>query len=237
MFKVIGYLSYGFPNIEESIHRAEVYYKAGCRCIEVDIPSNDPYMDNEFIQLRMKSAYKECSDANKYFEGIKTIQNRCPEAELIILSYAETVQQVGVGTFAELMKSTNLKQMILVGKEAKQVGSLLTEKGIKISSYISFAMEDEEINNAMGATAFIYLQAKSSGIYREGCDKLEKCIDYLRNAGIKLPIYCGVGVSTPEDIMEIKKAGGDGAFIGSALLKQENDDAIIKYLQSLVCCA
>ncbi|MGB4695305.1 MAG: tryptophan synthase subunit alpha, partial [Bacilli bacterium] len=37
------------------------------------------------------------------------------------------------------------------------------------------------------------------------------------------PIYCGVGISSPEDIRRVKEAGADGALVGSLVLKLHND--------------
>ena len=40
-------------------------------------------------------------------------------------------------------------------------------------------------------------------------------------------------MSTPQDVREIREAGGDGAFIGSALLKQPSEEETVRYLRAL----
>ena len=43
--EIICYLSSGYPTIESSIEVANDYAKAGCKIIEVDFPSRDPYLE------------------------------------------------------------------------------------------------------------------------------------------------------------------------------------------------
>lgn len=38
---------------------------------------------------------------------------------------------------------------------------------------------------------------------------LKDCISYLRRKGIKIPIFCGIGVSTPNDVKQVIASGAD----------------------------
>ena len=57
---------------------------------------------------------------------------------------------------------------------------------------------------------------------------LKDCVQCLRDHGIDRPIYCGVGVHSPEDVRMVKEAGGDAAFIGSTILKLQGDISAMK---------
>ena len=48
--KVICYLSFGYPTIEESAKMAEYYIEGGCDAIEVSIPPKNPYRDSAYLQ-------------------------------------------------------------------------------------------------------------------------------------------------------------------------------------------
>ncbi len=231
--KIIGYLSYGYPDLETSIRRAQVYRAGGCRCIEVDLPTDDPYLDNAFIQSRMKAAYAACADFGAYFGGVERIRACCPDTELIGLCYEHTVLEIGVETFIRRFRQAGLDALILVGSRDDRVKKQLLEAGIKIASYVTYALPDAEVEDAKTANGFVYLQAKPAGAVRPGCESLAQCVSYLRQSGIQAPIYCGVGVSTPQDVREIREAGGDGAFIGSALLKQPSEEETVRYLRAL----
>ena len=85
-------------------------------------------------------------------------------------------------------------------------------------------MDESEIEVSKNSNGFVYMQAKPIG-----CDASPKyptladCIARLRQEGIDREIYCGVGIYTPDDIEMAKAAGADGVFVGSTILKAQND--------------
>ncbi|GKX30222.1 tryptophan synthase alpha chain [Vallitalea longa] len=231
--KIIGYLSFGYPTIEKSIERADIYIKAGCDFLEVDFPTDNAYLDSDFIGGRMKAAMEACDDFDKYFKGIETLKEKYPNTPIILLAYEHTIKAIGVEKFIKRCKELETYDLIMVGLENEDIKNQLIKEGIKISCWVPFDLPEENVTSALASNGFVYLQSKSGGKEKEGYETLDKCIKYLRERGIKNPIYCGVGVSTREDIVRIEKAGADAAFIGSALLKQETDEDIINYIQSL----
>lgn len=231
--KIIGYLSYGYPNIEESIERADIYIEAGCDFLEVDFPTDNAFLDSDFIGSRMKSAMEACNDFDKYFDGIKTLKEKYPDTPIILLAYEHTIKAIGMEKFITRCKELETYDLIMVGLENEDVKNQLIAEGIKISCWVPFDLPKENVESALHSNGFVYLQSKSSGEEKEGYETLDKCVAYLRERGLKNPIYCGVGVSTREDIIRIEEAGADAAFIGSALLKQETNQDIIHYIKSL----
>ncbi|MEG0912071.1 MAG: tryptophan synthase subunit alpha, partial [Oscillospiraceae bacterium] len=72
------------------------------------------------------------------------------------------------------------------------------------------------------------LQARSVGKTREGYETFKKALLYLRKSGITKPICASVGIKTPQDIREVKNAGADGAFVGSALMNVIHDEKLLE---------
>ncbi len=231
--KIIGYLSFGYPTIDESIDRAEVYINAGCDILEVDIPTDNAFLDSEFIADRMKKSYEACKDYDKYFDGIKILKEKHPDVPVILLAYEHTVKDIGVDKFIKKCKEINAFDLIFVGLEDEVVKNKLIENGMKISCWVPFELPEENVASAVESNGFVYLQSKADGKVKEGYETLDKCVNYLRERGFNNPIYCGVGVSTRDDIVRIEKAGADAAFVGSALLKQNTKEDITKYIRSL----
>lgn len=232
--KLICYLSLGYPSIKESMKMADVYVESGCGMIEVDIPTENAFLDGELISTRMRMAKENCSDYSKYFEAVKEMKNKYKNTPLIVLIYEHTVEEIGVDNFINYCKENNTLDVILVGETTGEIKEKLIKNGLKISCYVTFALPDDEVDKALNSNGFVYLQAKADKEVREGCETLDKCIKYLREKGMKNPIYCGVGISTPDDMHMVSKAGGDAAFVGSALLKrQDNLDELRSFIEKL----
>ena len=227
--KLICYLSLGSPSLEQSIINAQNYIDAGCDVVEVDFPAKDPYLDSPYIQDRMANALSNCDDYSKYMETIEAIKAKNPNSAIIVLTYETTVKEIGLNKFIEFCHKNSLKDIILVGDEFPAVRKTLIENNLLVSTYVQYHLLEAEIEVAKRTNGFIYLQAKSGGKYHEKYQDLKSIIEYLRNE-VKLPnpIYCGVGISTPDDIAMVKEAGADGAFVGSTVLKLQEKPEELK---------
>ncbi len=225
-FEVILYLSNGYPTIESSIRTAKEYADAGCTMIEIDFPSHHPYLEGEMIAGRMKKALEACDDYDRYMEEIIKVHQSLPKVKLLVLVYENTVLEIGEDKFIEFCLENELRDVILVGLSDQRMKENFIRKGLRVSCYVQFQMLKEEVSSAVASNGFVYMQAKPAsgqGYVNEKYATLKDCITHLRGQGIDRPIYCGVGVHDPSDVAMVKQAGGDGAFVGSAILKlQEN---------------
>jgi tryptophan synthase alpha chain len=222
--KLICYLSNGYPTIESSVKMAGDYIEAGCDIIEVDFPSSDPYLEGEYIANRMKQALVACNDYNKYMDGIVEIKNSHPNTRFILLSYENTILEIGVDAFIKFCIDNKMMDLIYVGNHNEEVKSKLIASGIKISCYVQFHMDENEVKAAVESNGFVYMQAKpTTNNINPKFPNLKDCINHLRSLGITREIYCGVGIYAPEDIEMAKNAGADGVFVGSTVLKLHTD--------------
>jgi tryptophan synthase alpha chain len=232
--KLICFLSYGYPTIAQSIEIAEQYVQAGCDVLEIDLPSSDPYLEGEYIAARMKAALEQCSDYRQYMAGIAEIKRRSPTAEIILLCYDNTLREVGLEEFVQFCRANGLRSLIYVGAEDDQAKRELMAAGMEISCYVRYHLPEEEVRAALASNGFVYLQAKpTDGRINPQFPTLKDCINHLRERGVTREIYCGVGIHTPEDVLMAKEAGADGVFVGSAILKLQNDPA---KLQEAIRC-
>lgn len=222
--ELICYLSNGYPTIESSYELALDYADAGCNIIEIDFPSRDPYLESAYIKERMKVALERCNDYETYMAGMVKIKEALPNTKFILMIYENTILEIGVERFVEFCREHDFRDLILVGIQDERMKNQLMSEGLRISCYVQYQLLEEEIERAKSANGFVYLQAKpTNGVIHETYKELNDCIGYLRSIGITQPIYCGVGVHTPEDVKEVKEAGGDATFIGSAVLQVQHD--------------
>lgn len=229
--EVILYLSNGYPTLEASLQMAKEYADAGCGMIEIDFPSRNPYLESELIKGRMAKALEECDDFDKYMEEIIEVKKALPNVKLLVLSYENTIQEIGVEKFIRFCLDNDFMDVLLVGLSSEEIKDQIIAAGIRVSCYVQFQMLEEEIESAKKSNGFVYLQAKvtpGQGHVNPKYPTLKDCVQGLRDAGIDRPIYCGVGVHAPEDVKMVKEAGGDAAFVGSTILKLQEDIPAMK---------
>jgi tryptophan synthase alpha chain len=233
--QLICYLSNGYPSIEKTLNNAADYITGGCDIIEIDLPTDNPFLDNQLIQNRMVASYNSDPTLNSQSKTVVTLHDRYPNQKIIILAYEKTIKEYGEEKFASLANKIQAESVILIAPENDKIKKFLMKEGVKVASYIQFHLPEKEIEEARDSNGFIYLQAKPGNEIKEGFESLDKIIKYLREErGFTQPIYCGVGISTKEDVKMVKAAGGDGVFIGSGLLKKEQEpNKMVGYLKGL----
>jgi tryptophan synthase alpha chain len=226
--EIILYLSNGYPNLESSYQTAIEYADAGCKIIEIDFPSRNPYLEGEYIADRMKQALNVCDDYEKYMESIIAIKKRLPDIRFLLLAYENTVEEIGIEKFIGFCKQNGIEDILLVGLKDETIKNKIIASGLKVSCYVQYQMLQEEIDSAMQSNGFVYIQAKPGDEINPQYETLKDCIQHLRDCGIERPVYCGVGIHTPEDVKMAKEAGADAAFVGSTILKLHDNIPLMK---------
>lgn len=222
--KLICYLSNGYPTLEESERMAQTYVASGVDTIEIDFPSRNPFLESEFIANRMRIALTNCDNYGNYMVEMAHVRKNLPNTDFILMTYENTVQEIGVDTFSSFCLKNGYLDIILVGLQDDVIKNHLIAAGIRVSCYVQFHLPEDEVENALASNGFTYLQAvPAEGQASVQHPTLSSCIAYLRERGLKNPIYCGVGVHSAEIVSHCKDAGADGVFVGSAILKLQND--------------
>lgn len=231
---LICYLSNGYPSITSSKEMAGHYADAGCDIIEIDFPAHDPFLESEFIANRMHVALEACADYEKYMEGMAETKKNLPNTRFILLAYEATVLEIGYERFIAFCRKNEFKDIILVGQKDDSTKNRFIADGMGVSCYVQFQMLPEEVASAKDSNGFVYMQGKpGEGQVNPDYPTLKDCIAHLRAQGITRPIYCGVGIHTPEDAKMAREAGADGIFVGSAVLKLHDDiPAMSKTIQA-----
>lgn len=234
-FEVVCFLNFGYPSIEESIRFAQTYYECGCRALQLDIPSENPYLEQDEIKKRMAEALKRESDYQRYFEAICMLSEKYADVEFYLSVYANTVKKIGAEKVVQEYRRAGIQYAGFVGAD-DPLKEYMTRAGLSVSTYVQRHLPPQEVEKAQKAERVSYQfrslpnQETNLGIvtYKDG-------IDYLRNRGVTCPIYATVGVRTPDDIREVKQAGAQGAFVGSVLMKElEHPDKFRQILSDLV---
>ena len=223
--RLIGYLSNGYPSFEQSYANAELYREGGLDTLQIDLPTDDPYLEGERITARMRHALNACRSWDGYLENIAAIKRNIKGISIILLVYESTISEIGLERFIGFCKKENLRDVSCIGGRLPHVKERLIAEGLNVSCYVQFHLNPDEVRDAENSNGFVYLQARPApGIDELRFSTLGECIGFLRERiGSHRPIYTGVGLRTPEDVIMARDAGSDGVFIGSTIMDHEND--------------
>ena len=228
MFELICFLNFGYPSIESSLEFVQLYYDCGCRAIQLDIPSKNPYLEQDEIKQRMKHALISEPNYQKYFDAIYALTQKYLDVKFYLSIYSNTIEDIGIDNVIKEYKRSGIKYAGIVGS-TYDIQSKFEKEGISVSFYVQKHLPIDEVVKAKAANRISYQFKELPGqsinndihSYKEG-------VDFLREQGCKGKIYATVGIKTPKDIEEVKNAGAQGAFIGSALMKVLNDPNKLK---------
>ncbi len=219
--KTICFLTFGYPSIEESIKFAGLYVKGGCDAIEVTIPPHDGYRDSVFIQNLYKKALEQTDSYDDYLNGIERMIKEYPSTEFFLILYHEVIMNIGPEKVGRFCSKNGIKYLISGDLHDEDAISTLRSYGVKLARSVNYKMEEADIERCVEADGFTYMQAfpREGQYVKPGFEKLETCIKYLRSRKVSEPIYCGAGIKTPDDAERVRKAGGNGFFVGSSIIK------------------
>ncbi len=236
-FELVCYLNFGYPTIPDGLRAAARYYENGCRAMQLDIPSRDPYLEHDFIKDRMRICLEREPDYQKYFDAIIDFHDTHPDLALYFMLYENVVEELGAERIVDFCKRAGIQAASYVGSN-EQIRRELTSRGLDLYCYVQFHLPQDEIVFAKNSEGPVLLQAKSVGRIGHDCQTFAQALQYLRGAGITNRVYASVGIKTPEDIAMARRAGADGAFVGSVLMNQLDDPAAFnRCLQAFVRAA
>lgn len=220
--KIICYLACGYPTIEKSLEMAEVYVQAGCDAIEWCLPPKDPYVDPPYIGAKLRQARRGCADYEVYLKELAAFRKKFPQVEIILLLYQETVLELTTERLITYCREHGIDTILSGNLSDETVRKELMGSGIKLAASINYTMYPEEFELACTANGFVYVQAMPSPEDLKagrGRETLKMIIDKLREMGVDRPVYCGVGIRSPQDITFIRESGGQGFFLGSTIMQ------------------
>lgn len=223
--KLIGYLSNGYPTLEDSRKRAKHYVDNGVDIIEADFPTEDPYLDSDFLKQRIFGALEHTRDYEVYMDNILKIKDENEGVGFLINIYETTVKEIGYDRFAEFMNDLDQDEVLLAGKEYPEVREELEKRNLYCSSFVTREVLPEDLEIASEGNGFVYMQA--FGDEKDNSKEyptLKDCVQVVRETiGDDRHIYCGIGVHSPERLQEVYESGADGSFLGSIVIKKEED--------------
>lgn len=225
--RLIGYVTSGYPSVDESMELARQYLQGGCDMLEISLPLLEN-REAPYLADLMRQAYEACPDYDVHLDGIRKLVRQYPQVPITLLLYNDVGLRIGAEKLGAFCKENGIRDVNSADLADSNLISQLQANGVAIAGLVRANFTDESVERAKRTDGFVYMTAFAPAeSCRPGYETIRKRIAYVRSAGVANPIYCGGGVRSPEDAVTVRDAGADGVFLGTSILKLQGNREVL----------
>ena len=216
---LVPYITGGFGDDWADAVRAAA--DAGADAIEVGIPFSDPVMDGTVIQAASERALETGTTPVSVLDALRGVDAGVP---LAVMTYYNIAFRMGHERFAHALVEAGVAAAILPDLPLEEVGpwaEAADAGGVETVLLAAPTAPDERLPLICErARGFVYAVGLL-GVTGERSSLAESAVVIARRvkAVTDKPVLVGVGVSTPEQAVEICEVA-DGVVVGSAIVRQ-----------------
>jgi len=243
---LIGYIMAGDPKPGLTPKIADALIKGGVDILELGLPFSDPIADGPTIQAASVRALAAGTTPIQVLEIAKEIRQR-HNVPIVIMTYYNPVFRMGLEKFFRLARECMVNGVIvpdLPVEEATDYKKAASKFGIDTIFLAAPSTSNERLEKIVECTlGFLYLVSHfgvtgAQAAIEDSTIQLVKRV--LPFTSGKIPLAVGFGVSKPEHVEQIIKAGADGVIVGSVFVNliqkhKENLDVLLKELEATAC--
>lgn len=220
----------GYPGPQVLERVLPALQRGGASIVEVGFPFSDPIADGPVIAAAMHRAIAEgCTPAHA-FEQVAAARRQVNLGLVAMVSYSIVFKLGGEARFCGLCRETGFDGVLVPDLPFEEAAAMIAEAakaGLCMPLLAAPTTPPARLPQiAKAATGFLYLLARA-GITgeRDDAPQVAGRVARLREL-TDLPIACGFGISTPEQVRAVVHAGGaDAAIVGSALVRKMGEAA------------
>jgi len=228
----VPFVVLGDPDEETSFEIIKKLIESGADALELGFAFSDPIADGKAIQEADQRALANGMDTIKCINILKNIRELDSEIPISLLLYYNLIFQRGLNQFYNDVKQAGVDAVLAADcplEEAQPLLKVAEKHGIEQVFIVSPTTTEKRLEKILAnCSGYVYL-VSVLGVTGARATMQERTIELIKNVrpNTSLPLLVGFGISRPEHVKEIKKAGADGAIVGSAivnLIKDNLDD-------------
>ena len=235
---LVAYLMAGDPDLPASESLALACIRGGADVLELGLPFSDPIADGPEIQRAGQRALRGGTRPRDVLELVGRLRGRT-DAPLVVMSYVNPILAMGLEDFARSARDAGVDGLIvpdLSMEESAEVRSSLDACGIDHIQLVAPSTSPDRARAVAAASrGFLYVVARygTTGTRENLPPELPSRLQVLRSV-TDLPLAVGFGVTTPDHVRALRRAGADGIVVGSAIVRRIGESADPAGVESFV---
>lgn len=221
---LVAYVMASDPDHETCAEILRGLQGAGADIIELGFPFSDPMADGPSVQKAAQRALKAGGSLKQTLELARGFREHDKDTPLILMGYANPIEQMGYEAFAQGMRDAGADGAIVVDlppEEDAPLRAAFAKHDLAVIRLATPTTDDQRLTKVLeGASGFLYYvsvagvtgaNAANTGAVRTAVERLKR--------GTDLPIAVGFGVREPEAARAIAQTA-DAVVVGSAFVDE-----------------
>jgi tryptophan synthase alpha chain len=227
---LIPYVVAGYPDGTRSVDAALASIDAGADVLEVGLPYLDPLADGVTLQRASEAALRAGWSFDQSIEVVGRIAAARPGVPIVPMGYAN--QAIGGGDGRAVLGrlaaagASGIIVADLTPDEGEPFEAAATEAGLAVIYLVAPTTPPERrrfIAERSGGFLYCVSLVGVTGARRSLPRSVGRLIESVK-AVSPVPVAVGFGVSRPEQVRALARAGADGVIVASALVDALGDD-------------
>lgn len=195
---------------------------AGADAMEVGIPFSDPVMDGPTVQETSSRALARGTTPASVLSELKDVDAGIP---LVAMTYYNLVFHPGEARFARWLAEAGVSGAIVPDIPLEEAGpwcEAADAEGIETVLLAAPTASDERLARICERSRGFVYGVSLLGITGERASLADTATTIAKRlkAVTDKPVVIGIGISTPEQAVEVCEAGADGVVVASAIMRR-----------------
>ena len=220
---LVAFTVIGDPDHKTSLEIVKKIIDSGADILELGLPFSDPIADGPTIQAADNRALKSKIDTDKVFNFIKEIREYNNDIPIGLLVYGNLIFQRGIKKFYSDASRAGINSVLIADvppEESDEYTKAAKKHKIDTVFIVSPLTSNERLKKIdKKIRGFVYVVSRL-GVTGAKASLKESTLDLIRRVRkfTKKPLCVGFGISRPEHVKAVIKAGADGTIVGSAIV-------------------
>ncbi len=222
---LVAYLMGGDPDPKSFLANSIALIEGGADILEVGIPFSDPVADGPIIQAAGTRALSAGATPRKIIDTIGELSSQFP-IPFVVLTYYNPILSMGLEHFAR-KASGNGVHGIVVPDLPMEESDTFREIALKHNiDNIYLAAPNTSATRLLSivekSKGFVYLVSlygvtgPRDTLSPQALETVKKVKSLAKG---RIPVSAGFGITQPQHVSSLLRAGADGAIVGSALVR------------------
>jgi tryptophan synthase alpha chain len=213
------------PDPKAFLANAVSLIEGGADILEVGIPFSDPVADGPVIQAAGARALSAGATPRKILDSIGELSSQY-NTPFVILTYYNPILAMGIEQFLMSASSSGVNGVVvpdLPVEEGDKFRDMTLKHNIDMIYLAAPNTSAKRLESIVEKSAgFVYLVSlygvtgSRDTLSPQALDTVTKVKSLARG---RIPVSAGFGISQPEHVSSLLRAGADGAIVGSALVR------------------